>query len=389
MNISKGRQTEPDMTADDIRDGNIHRPYNVVQRPAYGTAAHTTEKETWGFKNLGDFAQSVRAAKGVTADPRLIKNAPATYGTEGIGADGGFAVPPQFMAEIWDKIAGEDSLLGLTNQVAIQGNYLIIPKDETSAWDSSGGIQAYWESEAGQLTESKPLLENTTLRTNKLTALIPVSNELMEDAPSMDVHLRRKTPEKFDYKLQDAFINGSGVGQPLGVLNSGCLVSAPKGSGQAADTILYENIISMWSRLYAPCRKNAVWLINQDCEEQLLQMAWEGSSTSVPAYLPSAGASSSPYSTLLGRPVIPIQSCKTVGDKGDILLCDFSQYLTVIKGGGLRTDVSMHLYFDYDVLAYRFILRMTGQPWWRTYITPANGSNYLSCFVSLDERASG
>ena len=202
-------------------------------------------------------------------DPRLIKNAPTTYGTEGVAADGGFAVPPDFRTEIWEKIAGEESLLARTDQMPVSGNMLTIPKDETASWDSSGGIQTYWEGEASQLTESKPLLENVTLRTNKLTALIPVTEELLEDAPSLDSYLRRKTAAKFDYKLQDAFINGSGVGRPLGILNAGCLTSVAKESAQAADTIVAANMVKMWSRMYAPCRSRAVWHINQDCEQQL------------------------------------------------------------------------------------------------------------------------
>ena len=130
-----------------------------------------------------------------------------------------------------------------------------------------------------------------------------------------------------------------------------------------------------------------MWHINQDVEPQLLQMAFEGTSSSVPAYMPANGLSGAPYATLMGRPVIPIQSCETLGDKGDVYLADWSQYLSVIKGG-VRSDVSMHLYFDYDMTAYRFILRMTGQPWWRAAITPLHGAtNTLGCFLTLDERA--
>jgi hypothetical protein len=46
----------------------------------------------------------------------------------------------------------------------------------------------------------------------------------------------------------------------------------------------------------------------------------------------------------------------------------------------------MHLWFDYAVLAYRFIIRIAGQPWWASYITPRDGSNYLSWAVTLAER---
>jgi hypothetical protein len=61
--------------------------------------------------------------------------------------------------------------------------------------------------------------------------------------------------------------------------------------------------------------------------------------------------------------------------------------MTAVKTGNVRADVSMHLWFDYDVLAYRFILRIAGQPWWAAYITPRDSSNYISWAVTLDARA--
>ena len=377
LKLKVGRKTDPnDMIAEPQK-----RPALSAQVDSYASRGN------WGFRNMGEFANSVRTAKISGVDPRLIKNAPTTYGTEGIAADGGFAVPPDFRDAIMEKVQGEDSLLSRTDQMNTGSNTLTIPKDETTPWQTSGGILAYWESEGAQLTESKPLLESITLKTNKLTALIPVTEELLEDAPSLDGYLRRKVPMKFDLKIQTALIKGEGTGDPLGIKNSNCLVSVAKDSGQSADTLSFGNIVGMWSRMYAPCRSRAVWHINQDVEPQLLQMAFEGTSSSVPAYMPANGLSGAPYATLMGRPVIPIQSCETLGDKGDIYLCDWSQYLTVIKGG-VRSDVSMHLYFDYDMTAFRFILRMTGQPWWNTSITPLHGTtNTLGCFITLDERA--
>jgi len=378
-----GRVTEPAPITAQGNDGqDLQAQSNiVVMGPAKGTA---------GFKSFGEFAQSVRLANPKMSnpiDPRLLRNAPTTYSTEGVGADGGFAVPPDFRSEILEKVQAEGSLLALVDKLESGSNSVTFPKDNTTPWDSSGGIQAYWEGEAAQLTQSKIALESELFKLNKLTALIPVSEELMEDAPAIDSYLRRKVPEKFDYKITDALLNGTGAGRPTGVLNAGCLVDVDKESGQAADTIQFENIVAMWSRMYAPCWKNAVWHINQDILPQLFTMSFEGTSSSVPAYMPANGLSASPYGTLMGRPVMPSQACQTLGDLGDIVLADWTQYLAIMKTGGIRGDVSIHLYFDYDMVAYRFILRMSGQPWWRNAITPANSSNTVSAFVSLKARA--
>ena len=354
------------------------------------TPRDPAEAGRFGFKSFGEFSLAVKAAvRGAPGqiDPRLTMNAPTTVGTEGAGEDGGFAVPPDFRSEIMVKVAGEDSLLARTDQLTSSSNNLTFPKDETTPWQSSGGLLAFWEGEGNQLTQSKPQLGEENVRLNKLTALVPVTSELLDDAPAMTTYLRRKVPEKFDFKVNDAIINGTGAGQPKGILNSAALVSVAKESGQAADTIVFNNVTNMWTRLYAGCRPRAIWLINQDIETQLIGMQFPGTGTAVPVYLPPGGLAGSPHATLLGKPVIPIESAKTLGDAGDIILTDLSQYLTVMKTGGIRQDVSMHLWFDYDTMAFRFIMRLGGQSWWGSSITPANGSATRSCAVSLAARA--
>lgn len=337
-----------------------------------------------GFKTFGEFAVAVRATPG---DQRL-QGAATTYGNEGTGADGGFAVPPEFRREIWEKVMGEENLLTRTDQLVTAGNSITIPKDETTPWQSSGGVLAYWESEAGAITQSKIALQDATIRLNKLTALVPMTDELMEDAPALDSYLRAKAPAKMVSKLNTAVIRGTGVGQPLGILNSGSVITVSKESGpQTADTVIYKNVVNMWSRLYGPCRRNAAWYINQDIEPQLLRMAFdEGATDKYPVYLPANGAAGSPYATLMGRPVIPVEACSTLGDLGDIILADLSQYMTVSKGGNIKTDVSIHLFFDQSLTAYRFVFRVAGQPWWGSTITPQYGTATRSWACILEAR---
>ena len=379
-----GRKTEPQQP----EPQNAPRQVQQSQRTTEARIQLLEDKGKWGWKNMGEFAMSVRHAANNAGniDPRLIANAPTTWSSEGTGADGGFAVPPDFRQEIVEKVMGEDSLLGRTDQMTTTSNSMTFPKDETTDWDDTGGIQAYWEGEGSAITQSKLALQEESLRLNKLTALIPVTEELMEDAAGLDSYLRRRVPRKFDFKIQDSIVNGTGVGKPTGFMNSSALVTVAKEAAQTADTVVYANIVKMWSRMYSPSRSTAVWLINQDIEPQLLQMSFDASST-VPAYMPANGLSGAPYATLMGRPVIPLQAMQTLGDFGDIALVDLSQYLTVTKVGGIRSDVSIHLFFDYDMAAYRFIMRLAGKPWWSAPITPKNSANTLSAFVSLAERA--
>lgn len=395
-----GRRTEPTTIEADPQPQartQVQPARSQVVAPQQPNARRAAEPRNMGdynrrgFSNMGDFARHVMSAArpGGSVDPRLLVDAPSTFGSEGVGADGGFAVPPEFRTAIMEKVAGETSLLGRTDLIDVNGNSITIPKDETTAWQSTGGILAYWENEAGQITQSKPKLEDNTIRLNKLAALVPVTSELLEDAAALASYINRKAPEKIDFKVTNAIIRGTGVGQPLGILNGPALVSVAKESAQTDTTINFANIVKMWSRLYGPARQNAVWLINQDVEPQLMALGFPSTGATTlqfPAYMPPGGLSAAPYGMLLGKPVIPTQACSTLGVQGDIILTDLSAYLAAQKVGGLRAETSIHLWFDYDMTAFRFILRIAGQPWWSASITPANGSNTLSHYVTLDPR---
>jgi len=342
---------------------------------------------TGGFKSFGEFAMATRQAAGGRVDPRLhVLNAASTTSQEAVGADGGYAVPPDFKTVILQKVMAEDELLAMTDSIPTTSNSVTLPVDETTPWQTSGGIQAYWEGEAAQIPQSKAALRNVTIRANKLTALVNATDELLEDAPSLDAYLRKKAPEKINFKINDAIVNGGGVGMPLGLLNAPALVTQAAEGGQTADTVNVQNITKMWGRLYGKLRKNAVWLINQDVEQQLATLTLGGSSVAFPVYLPPGGFSQAPYATLMGRPVIVTEACQALGDVGDIILTDLTQYLTVVKSGGVKTDMSIHLFFDQGITAFRFIVRIGGNPYWQAAIARKNGSNTLSHAVALAAR---
>ncbi len=356
-------------------------------------AAARTDPRTGGWAGLGQFAKAVReSARGDSGATDRLRAA-ATGNNEGVGSDGGFLVPPEFRDRIWTKVMGDQSLMSRCNVETITGNSLVVPKDETTPWGSSG-FQVYWEGEAATATASKVALEAQTARLNKLLGLVRVTDEMMEDAPSLGVYLNSRAPVRIAHAVNTAIVAGNGTGKPLGLLNADCAISVAKETSQPADTVFHTNIVKMKARLYAECFPNSVWLINQDVTPQLDLMSFAdvgkkpstATGTQVPVYMPAGTVAGSPYGTLYGRPVIPVQACKTVGDVGDIILTDLSQYQIVTKSGGVRTDVSMHLYFDSGEQAFRFTFRLYGAPMWNSTISPENGSNTLSCIVTLAAR---
>ena len=143
----------------------------------------------------------------------------------------------------------------------------------------------------------------------------------------------------------------------------------------------------MWARMWARSRPNAVWFINQNIEPQLFTMSLAVGTGGIPIYMPANGLSGSPYGQLMGRPVIAIEQCQTLGTVGDIILADMSQYILADKGG-MQTASSIHIAFTTDESVFRFVYRVDGQPIWNSALTPYKGTvaNSLSPFVALATR---
>lgn len=351
---------------------------------------HTPARVKGGFNSLGEQLVAVAMAGTPGREPdRRLYNA-ASGLNETVSSEGGFLVQSDFSYQLLQGIFETGVLASRCNRIQISGNAnsINLPAvDETSRATGSrwGGIRSYWIAEADQKTASKPKIRSMELNLKKLTGLCYATDEVLADAKILETVIRQGFSDEFGFMLDDAIVNGSGAGMPLGFMNSGALVTISKESGQADDTIAYENVMKMFAAMPARNRRNAVWLINQAIEPQLYGMTLAIGTAGQPVFLPAAGASERPYASLFGRPVIPIEQAAALGDLGDICFCDLSQYVLAEKGG-LQSDMSIHVRFEYGESLFRFILRVDGQPNIASPITPYKGAQQLSPFVTLEAR---
>lgn len=345
------------------------------------------------FPSFGHQLVSVveAARPGGRVDPRLF-NAAASGMSEAVTSDGGFLVQQDFTTALLQETVRTGVLAPLCRQQPISGNsnaMTINGVDETSRVSSRfGGIIAYWADEAEEKTKSKPKFRQIELKLKKLVGLCYATDELLSDAAALEGFIRSAFPSEFRFQIDDTIVNGTGAGQPLGILNSGCLVTVAKEAGQKADTIVAENVIKMSARIFADSFLNARWYINQMCLPQLYTMSIAVGTGGQLVFVPPGGLSNAPYGSLLGRPVVPIEHCSALGDLGDIVLADMNGYILAQKGG-IQADVSIHVRFVYDESVFRFVLRVDGQPVRASALTPYKGGAgaTLSHFVTLAERA--
>jgi len=247
-----------------------------------------------------------------------------------------------------------------------------------------GGIQAFWACEAADKEDSHPTFRQMELSLNKVIGLVYATDELLEDATALEGWIMRNLPEELRFVVEDSIINGLGGGMPQGIMGSPCLVTVAPEPAQAITTVVSENVINMWARRYIGAR-DYVWLIHQDVTPQLHQMNLGVGAGGGLTYMPPGGLSGAPYATLMGRPVLEIEYCQTLGVTGDIILAALSEFQMIDKGG-MQSASSIHVRFTNDETVFRFVYRCDGQPKWNLPLTPFHGNNTVSPFVVLDGR---
>lgn len=376
------------------REKELNTPVNEPVLPAVpGATASIKNDKKW--KSFGELLKAVQVAgtPGERIDQRLmigIKQT-ASGSSEAINSDGGFLVDEQYVSELLTRTYDLALVADKVRKIPIgdTANTLRINGiDETSRANGSrwGGVQAYWTGEANTVTATKPKFREIVLKLEKLMSLCYATDELLQDAVALEGVIRQAFSEEMAFKLDDAFINGTGGGMPLGILPAPCTYQVAKQSGQSAATIVYENILNMWTHMWGRSRQNAVWFINQEIEPQLNTMSLVIGTAGVPVYMPANGANGLPYSILFGRPVIPIEQCSALGTPGDIILADMTQYLAIDKGD-ITPATSVHVRFLYDEQVFRLTYRVNGMPIWHAPLSPFKGSNIVSPFVTLAQRS--
>lgn len=303
-----------------------------------------------------------------------------------VPADGGFLIPERLRADLL-RVSLETALMRRFART-IPMDSLTVPfptLDSTSNVSSvHGGITAYWTEEGQALTESDPTFGRVVLQARKLTARADVPNELFQDSIiSLEAFISEVFPDALAWFEDTAFIDGDGVGKPLGWLRANAMVEQGLESTQDANTIVWQNILHMYAKMLPSSLGRAIWVANIDCFPELAQMALSVGTGGSAIWLNNGVVG--PPMTILGRPVYFTEKVPSITDRGCISFIDPGYYL-IGDRQTMRAETSAHYRFGNDITTMRFIQRLDGQPWIAEAITPQHGSSDLSPFVTLDNQ---
>lgn len=303
---------------------------------------------------------------------------------------GGFAVPKSRSGMLLQVGFEGDPTAGRTQPIPMQtpSVEIMARTDKNHTSSVVGGFTVARRPETVAPSSSRQTLEMVTLKASSLFGLAYATEELLTDSPmSFAAIIDTGFRTQFGAHMLNEKLRGTGGDQYLGILTAlaasslGPTISIAKETGQVADTIVSQNVIKMAARGWN--FGNSIWLANHDTKPQLYTLSITVGTSGTLIYQPSAQMGFPDM--LLGRPVYYTEYASAIGDQGDLILADFSQFLEGVYQP-LQSAESMHVRFVNHERTFKFWLRNAGAPWWRSALTPNKSSSTLSPFVVLDAR---
>lgn len=337
------------------------------------------------FESLGEFLSAVRFNPD---DQRLNYVEDAAANADGAEASmrmdndtqGGFMVPTQLRTEIM-RVEAQDALVRPRATVIPAGS----PPDAAitmPALDQSGpnpknmfgGVEFKWIGEGEEKPETDAKLKSITLVPHEIAGFVTITDKLLRNWQASGAFIEGLFRGAAASAEDFAFYRGTGVHQPLGVINAG----ATKWINRAvANQVAYADLVDMVARLLMRGASQPVWSMPQSVLPQIAKMTDpEGH------YIWQANAKDGFAGTLLGYPVRWNNRAPNLGTKGDILLADWSHYL-IKDGSGPFVATSEHVKFTSNQTVIKFFWNVDGAPWLNAPIVEENGWE-VSPFVGLD-----
>lgn len=318
----------------------------------------------------------------------------------GGGATYGFTLKPNYVDNLFRIAAEAQVFANGTRSVPItQGNETIWPLlNQFSAPTTIngipqsavyGGVQLYYAGETTPRTLTDASVRENRFKLLDLTAMTSFSRDyIVDNFIAMDSEVSRIFGEAMGWVKDWVYIQGNGVGQPQGYLNSKAAISITRGTTNLIQGV---DLVTMMSQFATMYWKKGRWLANVTTLPQLYVVTYGGASA-VPLFQPNALISqdmilsimagskvdeakliSAPMGTLLGMPIYFTEKLPTLGHTGDICLVAPDAYGDATRGG-IEMAVSEHYAFNVDEIYYRAKMRHFGRSLWPAPYQQADGS---------------
>lgn len=339
------------------------------------------------MKSFADFLLSVRR-NDVTRLAKVYGSIPepADGSTKALGelsgASGGYLVPPEYETTLLQMSAANAQILSKVRTIPVNSDsgrwpaldQYIAPTAGSGQTAFAGGVVATSVEEGQKLTETEPQFSMLEWRLHKVGGYTQVDNELIEDSPqAIEALLTGLFSLAITAKNERNVLRGSGIGEPLGLLNAACAVGVTPSTNALFSGTDVANMIAR----FKSAGGSPAWLIHPSVWPDIFSLQVVSGAPSWTINLQGAQGSN-----INGWPILVSEHLPQADNSGDVVLADLSAYLLFTKRG-IAIAYSEHAAFLNDQGTWRFTQRSDGMPWLKNAITLADpqGSYTVSPFV--------
>ena len=345
------------------------QPYLQVKRPD-GEAGGDDGQI---FKSFGGFLQSV-----IHKDARLVEYVQKTLSMDS-DPQGGYLVPEKWIPGIL-QVASEGGIVRPRATVIPAGsppdaelNIPVLNQAGAASHDMFSGVWFQWTNEGGAKPDKQPEFDSIKLAPEEYSASTLLTDKIIRNAPALEAFVKaiysRAQVAYEDYY----FLNGNGVNQPLGVINSPAYIQAAR---TGAGAIVFADILLMLAQIIPGARYE--WIISRSAYAQIVNLV-DAAGNSI---FIGGDATKAVPDRLMGYPIKWTFRVPALGAVGDITIADLSYYL-IKDGFGPAFDTSKHVYFVSNKTVLKMFGNVDGQPWVNGTITAEDAATEISPFVGL------
>ncbi len=297
----------------------------------------------------------------------------------GNGVNGGILIQDQFKPEIL-SLKPENMIVRPRATIIEAGTppdaKITIPMfNQSGSKGVYGGLDFQFIDEGGAKSETEVEFDLVELEPKELGGSTICTDKLLRNYPAMTSWLRKQYNMRVDAKEDYMFLRGDGIGKPRGIL--GCAAEKTV-IRSTASTIGFTDVQNMLMALKSDSWGNAVWIANQSTLAQFTGLV-DGAGNTL--FLVGDATKNIP-ATLFGIPIIFSGRTPTLGNKGDLMLADFSYYI-IKEGSGPYFASSEHVYFTTNKTVIKMFKLVDGAPWVQSPLLLEDGTTTVSPFVIL------
>lgn len=333
------------------------------------------------IKSLGDFLLAVKRRDTVRLANMYDSVKDVTIET---GTTGGYAVPHAYATEILQLAEQQSPILSMVTKIPVttySGEYpaldmSVTPTAGTGDTAFAAGVEDTTRNPGGTFTETTPQFTNLEWRVYETGGYTEVQKEFAADSPlGIQALLKSLFSVSIRAKNERNILRGTGVGQPLGILNASVALAV---NTVTNNVFAYADALNMISKFWAVNPMSCCWIFHPSLWPDLGVM--ESTSGGPGAFQNNLSVAFG--KTFLGYQMAQSQFSPQANNAGDMILADLSMYLMFVRQE-LAIDFSEHVGFLSGKDTWRFYQRNDGKPWLKSAITLGDpqGSYQQSPFV--------